>query len=96
MIRHIVFFRFKSDTSASDRADFVSRLRALSGRVPGIEQLEVGEDFLHTPRSYDVALVVTFRDRAAIDAYQVHPNHVPVPQRAREICDSIASVDYET
>ena len=94
MIRHIVFFKFKLAIADADRVDFVARLRTLPERVPGILKPEIGEDFLHTPRSYDVALVLGFEDQAALDAYQSHPNHVPVVARAHEICSSIAAVDY--
>ncbi len=94
MIRHIVFFKFKPETSAGDRADFLTRVRQLAV-LPEVDQLEVGEDFLHTQRSFDVALMVTFADRAALDSYQINADHLPVPQRAREICEAIAAVDYE-
>ena len=94
MVRHAVFFKFKPETGEGDRADFVARLRSLPGLVPGILQPEIGEDFLHTPRSYDVALLLGFEDQAALDHYQTHPNHVPVVARAREICSSVAAVDY--
>ena len=95
MIRHVVFFKFKPEVSPADRADLVARLRALPERVPGILQPEVGEDLVRSPRSYDVALVFGFEDRAAMDRYQVHPNHVPVVERARRLCESIIAVDYE-
>ncbi len=95
MVRHIVFFKFKPETGEADRADFVARLKALKERVPGILEAEVGEDFVNSPRSYHVALLLRFADRAALDRYQPHPNHVPVVERAREICESIAACDYE-
>jgi hypothetical protein len=94
MIRHIVFFKFKAETTPAERADFSERLRKLAG-LPEVAQIEVGEDFLHTARSFDVALTVTFADRAALDSYQINPGHLPVPQRAREICEAIAAIDYE-
>ncbi len=95
MIRHIVFFKFKPEVSEADRAEFVARLKALPERVPGILKPEVGEDFVRSPRSYHVALVFGFEDRAALDRYQMHSNHAPVVERARQICESIATVDYE-
>lgn len=95
MIRHAVFFKFKPEVSQADRADLVARLKSLPERVPGILKPEVGEDFMKSPRSYHAALVFGFEDRAALDRYQTHPNHVPVVERARQICESIVAVDYE-
>ena len=95
MVRHVVFFKFKADVNETDRADIVARLKALPERVPGVLKPEVGEDFLKSPRSYDVALVFGFEDRAALDRYQNHRNHVSVVERVRQLCESIAAVDYE-
>lgn len=95
MIRHVVFFKFKPEIPAEERAEFVMRLRGLPQNVPGVEQPEVGEDFVHSPRSYDVAIVFGFAGREALDAYQTHPKHLPVVETARQICESILSVDYE-
>ncbi len=95
MIRHVVLFKFKAGIAAEERKSLYQRLKALPEKVPGVVKPEAGEDFLRTPRSYDIALVFGFESREAMDRYQAHPEHVPVVQRAREICDSIVAVDYE-
>ena len=48
------------------------------------------------PRSYDTGLVAVFRDRAALDEYTVHPDHVKVASFGREISAHVASVDFES
>lgn len=94
MLTHIVCFKYKADTPASVREDHRSRLRGLKG-IDGIVTLTVGEDVVHSPRSYDAALVVVFRDRAALDAYQQNPQHVPVAQFGAGLSESIVAVDFE-
>ena len=95
MLTHIVVWKYRADTSQATREDHVARLQSLSSVVPGIESLTVGFDMLHLPRSYDTGLVVIFRDRAALDAYTVHPDHVKVAEFGRSISDLVASVDFE-
>jgi hypothetical protein len=95
MLTHIVVWKYRSDTSQDTRDDHVAQLRSLSSVVPGIESLAVGVDTLHSPRSYDTGLVAIFRDRAVLDAYSVHPDHVKVVEFGRGICDSMAKVDFE-
>ncbi len=58
--------------------------------------LAVGSDVLSLPRSYDTGLVATFADRAALDAYTVHPEHVKVAEFGRGISEHVASVDFVT
>jgi hypothetical protein len=94
MLTHIVCFKYKAETSESTRQDHRSRLRGLDG-IDGVVTLTVGEDVVHSPRSYDTALVVVFRDRAALDAYQKNPQHVPVAQFGASLSENIVAVDFE-
>jgi quinol monooxygenase YgiN len=95
MIKHIVFFRFKPEVAEAEREEFLSMLRALPERISEVLSLEVGVDVVHSPRSFDAALVSTFADLQALDAYAKHPEHQPVLARARDICAQVAAVDYE-
>jgi Stress responsive A/B Barrel Domain len=96
MLTHIVIWKYRSDASQEERAEHEARLRSLSSVVSGIESFSVGFDTLHLPRSYDTGLVAVFRDRAALDAYTVHPDHVKVVEFGRRISDAVASVDFES
>lgn len=94
MLTHIVSFKYKSDTSTSQRQEHRERLRALS-TLDVVVNLLVGEDVVRSPRSYDTGLIITFADRAALDVYQHHPAHVPVAQFGASLSDHIVSVDFE-
>ena len=54
----------------------------------------MGFDTLFLPRSYDTGLVAIFADRAALDAYTIHPEHVKVAEFGRSISAHVASVDF--
>ena len=94
MLTHIVCFKYKADTAEATRIDHRTRLAGLKG-IDGIVNLTVGGDVVRSPRSYDTGLIVTFRDRAALDAYQKNPAHVPVAQYGVSLCESIVAVDFE-
>ena len=91
---HIVCFKYKSEVAIAPRNEHRVRLRALAD-IDGIVDLKVGEDIVRSARSYDTGLVITFRDRAALDAYASNPRHVPVAQLGVANCESIVSVDFE-
>lgn len=93
MLTHIVCFKYKADASEQARADHRERLRGLR-TIDGVVSLTVGADIVRSARSYDTGLVVVFPDRAALDAYQTHPQHVPVAQLGVSLCDSIVAVDF--
>ena len=93
-ILHLVSFKYKADVDADARADHRQRLSALND-IDGIDELKVGADVVRSPRSYDTGLSVVFRDRAALDAYQKHPRHIPVAQFGAGLCEHVVAVDFE-
>ena len=95
MLTHIVVWKYRSDVSEEERERHVEMLRRLPGVVPEIESFSIGRDVLRLPRSYDTGLTSTFRDRAALEAYSAHPDHVAAADFGRKISEHIASVDFE-
>jgi hypothetical protein len=57
--------------------------------------LKVGADVVRSPRSYDTGLLVVFKDRAALDAYQQDPRHIPVAQLGVSLAEHIVAVDFD-
>jgi hypothetical protein len=94
MLIHLVCFKYRTDVDDAAREAHRAQLRGLRG-LEGVAALEVGGDVVQSPRSYDTGLLVTFRDRAGLDAYQRDPRHVPVAQLGASLSDHIVSVDFE-
>lgn len=91
---HLVSFKYKPDSGEKARDDHRARLTALKD-IDGVAILKVGADVVRSPRSYDTGLVILFTDRAALDAYQKNPRHVPVAQFGVSLCEHIVAVDFE-
>ena len=94
MIRHIVLFKIK-DEYKNEIPQLVKNFYGMKGKSEGLVNLEAGADFLHSDRSYDVALVTEFVSREALDAYQTHPVHLPVKKHMGEVRVSSVACDYE-
>jgi hypothetical protein len=94
MLLHLVSFKYRADVDAATRAQHRQRLAGLHG-LDGVIELKVGEDVVRSPRSYDTGLAMTFPDRAALDAYQTNPQHVPVAQFGVSVSEHIVAVDFE-
>lgn len=94
MIKHIVCFKLK-DNSEGECKKAAEVLRSMEGNVDLLRSIEVGIDFLHSPRSYDVILQVTLDDRDALDAYQQDEYHCYVVKKhMHAVADSSVSMDY--
>ena len=95
MLTHIVVWKYRQDVEQAIREEHVARLRSLASIIKEVEMLSVGFDTLRLPRSYDTGLVAGFRDRAGLDAYTIHPEHVVTADFGRSISEHVVSVDFE-
>lgn len=94
MIKHIVCFKLK-DPSLKNLEKTRDVLLSMEGNVPLLRSIEVGVDFLHSERSYDIILQVTLDDPAALEAYQNDPYHVNVVKKHMHAVRSASvAVDY--
>ncbi|RQH07589.1 Dabb family protein [Paraburkholderia dinghuensis] len=98
MIRHIVMWKLKESAEGASReanlVKFKALLESCRDLVPGTLRLEVGLAAPGLPSTYDIALVSDFADKAALDAYQDHPDHLVVKQFARAVTESRQCVDH--
>ena len=99
MIRHIVMWKLKETAEGATRAEnavkLKEKLESCRDIVPGILRLEVGLAQPGLESTYDVVLVSDFADKAALDAYQVHPDHGAIKAFVGAIREARQCVDYE-
>ncbi len=96
MLTHLVIWKYRTEIEPEVREEHVRMLRSLATKIPKLESLHVGFDVLGLPRSYDTGLVAVFQDRAGLEAYTVHPEHIKAAEFGRTISAHVASVDFET
>ncbi len=100
MVKHIVAWRLKPEahgcTAGENARAIKEKLEALRGRIPGMLKMEVGLDFSREETSSEVVLYSEFESRAALDAYQIHPEHEAVKSFILEARSERRLVDYET
>jgi len=94
MIKHIVCFSL-NDNSPAEVEKAADILRSMEGNVPFIKSIEVGCDFLHSERSYDIILQVTLDNVEALNDYQEDPYHCSVVKKhMHSVAKSSIAIDY--
>ena len=94
MIKHIVCFKLK-DNSPENCEKAKEVLMSMKGNVELLRDIEVGIDFLHSERSYDLILQVVVDDEKALEEYQQHPYHVSVVKKhMHAVRSACVAVDY--
>ena len=93
MVKHTVCFKLKK----GEDVDYaVNLLRSMKGKVETVIDLEVGADFLHSERSYDIILQVVLKDRKALEEYQNDKYHCEVIKtHMHKVRESSIAIDVE-
>lgn len=95
MLDHMVWMKFKDGVSAERVAEHMANLNALIDTVPGVVACRAGVNITDRAGGMTHGLMVTFRDRAGLDAYLPHPNHVAVAAPMKEDCAQVMAMDIE-
>lgn len=91
MIKHVVMWKL---INVSDGDEVVKKLKNLEGRIPGLISIDAGTDTNRGDASYDVVLISKHESQAALDSYQVHPEHVEVKEYIGSVVKERVVVDF--
>jgi hypothetical protein len=75
MVTHVVVFTWIAGVTSEQVAGFRQALDRLAREVAEVAVIRHGPDLRYRGGNGDYALVATFSDRAAWEAYQLHPAH---------------------
>ena len=99
MIKHIVLWKLKDFAEGATKQENALKVKAMledmRDKIPGLLKLEVGLNFETSDAASDISLYTEFESREALDAYQVHPLHIPVKKFLPFVRTERRVVDYE-
>jgi len=97
MIRHVVSWKLKA-TDDAGRADgfatISSTLLALQDTIPEIKAISINQNVVDVGVNFDVVLIADYDSVEALQAYQVHPDHVAAAAIIRQLVEARANVDF--
>ena len=94
MLKHVVLLKFKESVTDEQIADLKKSLLTLPKKIKEIKSYECGSD-LRPIKVFDFALVSTFANSDALKRYQIHPDHVEVLTKVRNLSARIEVADFE-
>jgi len=98
MVKHIIIWNFKEELSESEKLSESQKIKAglegLLGQIDGLCEIKVYGNPLPSSNG-DLILDSTFRDEAALSAYQTNPKHVEVATFVRSVVESRKCIDFE-
>lgn len=96
VLRHVVMFKFKDETSDADVKKVVDAFRGLKGKIPEIAAFEYGTD--NSPEGladgFTHCFLITFRSEDARAVYLPHPAHKAFVDVLKPHLDKVQVIDY--
>ncbi len=96
LLRHIVLFKFKEDTSTEELATIEKTFAALPGKIPQIVDFEWGTN--NSPEGLDKGFThsffVSFKNEEDRAIYLPHPDHKAFIAVASPHIDDVLVLDY--
>jgi len=102
MIQHCVYCAIPASVDPVEQDSVFQALAAIMSLVDGFESFACGpnRDYENKSAGYTWGFAATFRDRAALAAYDAHPAHKAAGGRLVDLCDGggdgIMVFDLET
>lgn len=94
--RHVVLFKFKPDASAEQVKEIEKAFAALPSQIDTITGYEWGpsESVEKLNDGFTHCFLVTFKDKAGLEAYLPHPAHQAFGAKLRPILEKALVFDY--
>ena len=98
MLRHVVLFKFKSDTTEKQIDEVTEAFAALPKKIDAIKDFEWGTDVSVENKSagFTHCFIVTFADEEGRDVYLPHPDHKEFVKLVGPVLEDVLVVDYWT
>ncbi len=74
MICHLVLIRLRNDVNSEQATSLLGQAQQILNPIPGVQNFRAGKA-LKPDYPHPLSLVMEFEDEAALQAYQVHPEH---------------------
>lgn len=94
MVIHSFAFQWKPGVTGEQKQRAVEEIRGLQGQISGLLETYVGINFSPRSKGHELGGVMKFTDRAALEAYGIHPVHQRLLQWLVPLIDAV-EVDFE-
>lgn len=96
-IEHVVVFWLKQPGDAEARQKIIETSHEFRS-IPGVLRVEAGH-MIPSPRAnvdktFDVAVVMLFKDQQSLEAYQVHPRHKAMLAEVGPLVERTVAYDF--
>ena len=88
MIKHCVFLNLAEEADVDRLMDAYEMIGEVLDDIEGVYDFAAGpnRDFEGKSPAYETGFVITFVNKAALDAYAAHPRHVEAGQILQSLC----------
>lgn len=88
-IFHVFAFQWKAGTTEDQKDRAAKEIHAFQGAIPGLLETHAGANISPRNGGYTFGGIMRFKDKASLDAYAQHPQHLFLLSWLRPLIDAI-------
>ncbi len=93
MITHVVLLKPKPEIALDEMQQVLAQVRALQQNIPGIVDVQTGENLSVNDQGYTYGFIMHFVDEEHLRAYAPHPAHRIVSDEILRISSQVIDFD---
>jgi hypothetical protein len=93
MITHVVLLKLKTETTPDEVRQVLAQVLALQQSIPGIIDVQVGENLSMSHQGYTYGFIMHFIDAEHLKAYAPHPAHRVVSDEILRVSSHVIDFD---
>lgn len=95
-VEHIVLMKLKEPKPEKEVANLLRACEAHFDKIPNVISSSLGANFKAKPDGYTHAILVRLKDKAALEVYSPHPEHMAAAKLLQSMFTDFTSLDFET
>jgi Stress responsive A/B Barrel Domain len=93
MITHVVLLKPKPEMTPDEMQRVLAQVQTLQHSIPGIVNVQVGENLSANPQGYTYGFIMHFVDGEHLKAYAPHPAHRVVSDEILRVSSQVIDFD---
>lgn len=94
-VEHIVLIETNEGVTDAQMDEVMNGIRGLKGKIPGVLEVKIGDNFTDRAPGITHAAVVTLTDKEALAGYGPHPAHQELLKILMPAAKSLTVADIE-
>lgn len=90
---HVLLLNWSEEADSLSKAEVYTLFKGLPEKIDGFEHISFAP-VIRSNQEFDEVVIMIFKNQAALDTYQTHPDHLRIKEIAIPLLNQLSKYDY--